>query len=319
VIDRGAGAAASVDIVERATRGESAAVARMLTEIEWGTDVALSLVAEIWRLDPPESRVIGITGAAGVGKSSLVSRLLAEYSVEPQRPAVLAIDPSSERTGGSFLGDRVRMAELAPTAFLRSLPNRAIAGGLAPAAAISIAILARCGFDPVIVETVGIGQSEVAVSQVAQTTVTCLAPGLGDRIQAAKAGLMETADIFAVTKSDLPSARVTVDHVRAMVNLGARAPGTWRRPVCAVSARTGDGVAELVASVAEHQDWCRRPDRFEPRSRSLATQCVLWASDLLARRAVEQARSQDALGIASADVASGRLDPIAASRRIAAP
>jgi LAO/AO transport system kinase len=307
----------SEDLVVRAVSGQAAAVARALTEIELGSEHALALIPAIWGLAPPAARIIGITGAAGVGKSSLVSRLVAEYADRSGRPAVLAIDPSSERSGGSFLGDRIRITELAPTAFVRSLPNRATTGGLAPAAAICVALLVRCGFDPVIVETAGAGQSETAVSRIAQTTVTCLAPGLGDHIQAAKAGLMESADIFVITKSDLPAADATVKQVLATANLGQRAPGSWRRPVCAVSALTGDGVADLVAKVSEHQDWCERSGRLDAKSQALAAECVRWAVHLLTRP-VTSGRKQDALRTASADVAACRTDPITASRRLLA-
>jgi LAO/AO transport system kinase len=318
VPDDGQGTAPeSADLVARAVSGQAAAVARALTELELGSARALALIPALWRLAPRAARIIGVTGAAGVGKSTLVSRMVAEYAGLSARPAVLAIDPSSETSGGSFLGDRIRMTELAPAAFVRSLPNRAVAGGLAPAAAICVAFLVRCGFDPVIIETVGVGQSEISVSRIAQTTVTCLAPGLGDRIQAAKAGLMESADIFVITKSDLPAADTAVKQVLAMANLGQRAPGSWRRPVCAVSAVTGDGVTDLVAKVSEHQDWARRSGRLETSSQALAAECVRWAVHLLTR-SVPGNGAGDTLRIASADVAAGRTDPVTASRRLLA-
>jgi LAO/AO transport system ATPase len=201
------------------------------------------------------AHVIGVTGAPGAGKSTLISALLTQYLGRQHRIAVLAVDPSSPITGGALLGDRVRMEHAsADTAFIRSMSSRGHLGGLSRSAGRIVDLFDAAGFDVVIVETVGTGQSEVEISHVADTNVLVYPPGLGDSIQAIKAGILEIADILVVNKADLPTAAATARDLRAVPGLRHR--GGWEVPVMLTVATSGDGVAQLVDRADEHGRVC---------------------------------------------------------------
>src|SRR5262249_32800956 len=196
-----------------------------------------------------QARVIGLTGAPGVGKSTATAALVAAYRERELRVGVLAVDPTSPFTGGALLGDRVRMQDHAtdPGVFIRSMATRGHLGGLSRAAPQALRVLDAAGFGVLLVETVGVGQAEVEVASLADTTRVRVAPGMGDSIQAAKAGILEVADIFVVNKADRPGAQETVRDLRAMIALARRGPGEWRPPIVTTIAVKGDGISELAA------------------------------------------------------------------------
>jgi LAO/AO transport system kinase len=204
---------------------------------------------------PPErARVIGLTGAPGAGKSTVASALITAFRARALRTAVLAVDPTSPFSGGALLGDRVRMQEHAtdPGVFIRSMGNRGQLGGLAAATPQAVRVLDAAGYQVICVETVGVGQSEVEIASAADTTVVLVAPGMGDSIQAAKAGVLEVADVLVVNKADRPDTQATVRDLRNMIALS---PADWKPPIVTTVATSGDGVDELVRQLDRHWAW----------------------------------------------------------------
>ncbi len=198
--------------------------------------------------------MIGITGPPGAGKSTLVDQMIRRYRGNGDRPGVIVVDPSSPLTGGALLGDRIRMQEHASDdgVYIRSLATRGELGGLAAGIEGVLGVLAEEGFAPLLIETVGVGQSEVSIARVADTVVLVLHPGWGDEIQAAKAGLLEIADVFFVNKADQGNADAVVSQIEAMLALST---SIWKPPVLSGSALTGEGVAELVEAILTHRQW----------------------------------------------------------------
>jgi LAO/AO transport system kinase len=234
--------------------GDRVAVARTMSRVERG-ELAPARVAQALAPHLGRAHVVGLTGAPGAGKSTLVHALLGELLKRGTRIAVVAVDPSSPVSGGAVLGDRVRMGEHGahPGVFIRSVASRGQLGGLAATTEAMVDVLDAAGFDCVIVETVGAGQSEVDVMRVADTCVVACPPGLGDNVQSIKAGILEIADVLAVTKSDLPGAEGTTRDLRDMLHLRkAGADGAWQVPVVPCASTTGLGVALLVEQVLAH-------------------------------------------------------------------
>ncbi|HEY8048723.1 MAG TPA: methylmalonyl Co-A mutase-associated GTPase MeaB, partial [Ramlibacter sp.] len=233
--------------------GDRRAIARLLSRIERG-EVSPVQVRRLFSAHLG-THVVGLTGAPGAGKSTLLHALLGELLARGQRIAVIAVDPSSPISGGAVLGDRVRMGVHGdhPDVFIRSVAARGHLGGLAQSTEAMVDVLDAAGFDTVIVETVGAGQSEVEIMRVADTRIVACPPGLGDNVQSIKAGILEIADVLVVTKGDLPGAETTSRDLRDMLHLRARgAEGAWKVPVVSTSATTGDGIAELADQVAAH-------------------------------------------------------------------
>ena len=204
---------------------------------------------------PPErARIIGLTGAPGAGKSTVASALITAFRGRALKTAVLAVDPTSPFSGGALLGDRVRMQEHAtdPGVFIRSMGNRGQLGGLAAATPQAVRVLDAAGYQVICVETVGVGQSEVEIASAADTTVVLVAPGMGDSIQAAKAGVLEVADVLVVNKADRPDTQATVRDLRNMIALS---PAEWKPPIVTTVATSGDGVDELVRQLDRHWAW----------------------------------------------------------------
>ncbi len=249
-------------LLESARAGSSRAIGRLITLLESPPDAARA-VAEALAGVPRTAPVVGITGPPGVGKSTLVGALLRAERARDRRVAVVAVDPSSPFTGGALLGDRVRWAEFAtdPDVFVRSMSARGRLGGLSAATPAVVDLMSALGFDLVVVETVGVGQNEVAVMHLADTVVVVTAPGTGDHVQAAKAGLLEIADVLVVNQADRDGAAATARELKATVALsraGRSAPESWRVPVLSTTAVNGGGVAELVAVLDEHGAQFRR-------------------------------------------------------------
>lgn len=240
-------------LAERLLRGEPAALARAITVVENHRPEAADLLRAI-RSQLGRARVVGFTGPPGAGKSTLVSAFIACLRRRKKTVGVLAVDPSSPLSGGAILGDRIRMGEHStdPGVFVRSLAARGHLGGLARAAGHIVDLMDAFGHETVILETVGAGQSEVEIIDTADTTVVVCAPGLGDDVQALKAGILEIADVFAVNKGDLPGAERTARQLRGMLQL--RAASDWTPPVVTTIATNGEGVAELLDAVDTHAE-----------------------------------------------------------------
>ncbi|MDI3316086.1 MAG: methylmalonyl Co-A mutase-associated GTPase MeaB [Bacillota bacterium] len=254
---------------ERLLAGEKRALARLITRIE-ARDPAAGEVLRLLHRRAGRAHVVGVTGAPGAGKSTLITALARELRRRERSVAVLAVDPSSPLTGGALLGDRIRLGNLStdPGLFFRSFASRGHLGGLSRAVGDAVRAVDAAGYEVVLVETVGAGQSEVEVAELAHTTLVVLTPNLGDDVQAAKAGLLEVADLFAVNKADLPGASETAGEIRFMLGLGpARA---WTPPVVECSARTGQGVAELVEALVRHRDFLVGSGRWDEKRRQAA-------------------------------------------------
>ncbi len=201
-----------------------------------------------------QAKVVGITGSPGAGKSTLTDRLILEARKRGERVGVLAVDPSSPFTGGAILGDRIRMMRhhQDPGVFIRSMASRGALGGLAGATVAALSLLEAFGFDRIFVETVGVGQSEVDIARVADTTLLVLTPAAGDAVQAFKAGVMEIADLFAVNKFDLPGGERIIQELKSALELSPPRPGGWRPPIFPTVAATGEGVEALFEGLEAH-------------------------------------------------------------------
>jgi len=308
-------------LVARAREGSPRAVARLLSLVQDGSpqlrEVAAALAPHSGR-----ARVVGLTGPPGVGKSTSTSALLGALRARGERVGVLAVDPSSPFSGGALLGDRVRMGEHAtdPGVFIRSMATRGHLGGLAAATPQALRVLDAAGCDVVLVETVGVGQSEVEVVALADTTVVLLAPGMGDGVQAAKAGILEIADVFVVNKADRDGAEATVREVQNALSMGRREqPGPpWRPPVVRTVASRGEGVDDLVAALDSHRGWLvehgREGDGRRRRARA-EIEAIALAEVRGRLRAVSGSAALDRLAARVADPGGdgGALDPYAAA------
>lgn len=271
-----------VGLAERIRAGSQVSLARGLTLVESRSDAAAELLAEVWK-DSGRAHVVGITGPAGSGKSTLVTRMAREYADRGVRVAILAVDPSSAYSGGAILGDRIRMTELAgdKNIFIRSMASRGATGGLSRAVLDGIVLLDAAGFDVIILETVGVGQSEVDVISVAHSVLVVSVPGLGDDIQAIKAGLIEIADIHVVNKADRPGADLTVKQLRESLRLAHNFAGKWDVPIKKVTATTGEGVADLIDETAKHHTWMVDNGALREVERRNAATRIRWAAEAL--------------------------------------
>jgi len=309
------------DLVLRARDGDPRAVARLITLVE-SDSPKLREVAE--RLMPftGQAQVVGITGSPGVGKSTSTSVLVSQLRKAGKRVGVLAVDPSSPFSGGALLGDRVRMQDHAtdPGVFIRSMATRGHLGGLAAAAPQALRVLDAAGCDVVLIETVGVGQSEVEVIELADTTIVMLAPGMGDGIQAAKAGILEIADIFVVNKADRDGADQVTRDLRYMLSLGGKhaEPGSWRPSILTSVASRGEGVEEIVVAIDAHRDWLKTSGELQ-RRRELRAQAEVEAIAVeTVRLRFSQIHGAAALGALAARVAAGELDPYGAADELVA-
>lgn len=244
----------------------------MITRVESGAANVAEQVAELYKAGG-HARILGITGAPGAGKSTLVSSLVRELRARDKTVGIIAIDPSSPFTGGSILGDRIRMGELYldPGVFIRSMATRGALGGLARATIDAVAVLDAAGKDVVLVETVGVGQDEVDIVRACHTTVVISAPGMGDDVQAVKAGILEIADIHVVNKADRPEANKTIRELKMMLrDSGHVSTSGWKIPVLATVAEHGKGVDELADAMERHYDQLVSSNEIERRERTMA-------------------------------------------------
>ena len=302
------------DLVSRARRGDPAAVARLITLVESASPVLREVMSEL-RAHVGRARVLGITGAPGVGKSTSTSALVSAMRRTGRRVGVLAIDPSSPFSGGALLGDRVRMGDhaLDRDVYIRSMGARGHLGGLAWSTPQAVRVLDAAGCDVVIVETVGVGQSEVEVAGLADTTLVLLAPGMGDGIQAAKAGILEIGDVYAVNKADREGADRTRGELRTMLSMGERREGGWRQPVVQTVATTGEGVEELLDAVDRHAAWLEESGELVRRRTARARREVEAIALAALRERWGSAGDGTALDELAGRVVAGDLDPYAAA------
>ncbi len=297
--------------------GDRRAVARAISMVEDGSDALPALSAELYPRTG-HAWTLGLTGSPGVGKSSLAEQIVKTVRALGRTVAVLAIDPTSPFTGGALLGDRVRMQAHAtdPGVFIRSMATRGHLGGMALAAPEAIRVLDASGKDLVIVETVGVGQSEVEVAAATDTTVVAVAPGWGDAVQASKAGILEIADVFVVNKADRDGAAETVRDLRNMLRMGPRTE--WEPPIVKTSTVTGDGISELWEAVERHRSFLTDSGELERRrSRRILTEVEAMVAERLRARASGLLRSEALDGLAAA-LAERSLDPYAAADQLMA-
>lgn len=246
----------SLALIERAQGGEPAAIARLISRAESGAPEAREALARIYQL-AGRAHVVGITGVPGSGKSTLVGKLAQKLREAGKKVGIVAIDPSSPYSGGAILGDRIRMSDLAmdPGIYIRSMATRGAMGGMARAALDAVDVLDVAGFDTIVIETVGVGQDEVEIVRASHTTVVVSAPGLGDEIQAIKAGILEIADIHVVSKCDRSDANRTLTDLKHMLMLGMMgAPNPdWTVPVIGTSSVSGEGFDALIEAITRHR------------------------------------------------------------------
>ena len=269
-------------LVADALAGNVTAVARLLTVVERGEagDETRAMLEAVYQR-AGKAHVVGLTGVPGSGKSTLAARLARQIRNQGRRVGIVAVDPTSPFSGGAILGDRIRMGELAedPGVFIRSMATRGALGGLARATLDAVDVLDAAGYDTVLIETVGVGQDEVDVVRAAHTTVVVSAPGLGDDIQAVKAGILEIADIHVVSKCDRTDADHTIADLKGMLAMGPAAATDWSVPVIATSATVDEGVDELAATIARHRDHLLGSGELERRQRQIARHRVLAAAE----------------------------------------
>lgn len=293
--------------------GDVRQLARLISRVENAGPQAEQILHDLGP-QTGQAVVLGITGAPGVGKSTTTNALVSALRARGQRVAVLAVDPSSPFSGGALLGDRIRMQDHAGDrgVYIRSMASRGHLGGLAAATPQVMRVLEAAGFDVIVIETVGVGQSEVEIAATADTSIVLVAPGMGDGIQAAKAGILEIGDVFAVNKADRDGADTAVRELRAMIELGTWAE--WKPPVVKTVASTRTGIDELLVAVDEHQAWLRssgeRQVRRLRRIREEITALVVGA----ARRDLDERAAE--LDAACRDVLEGRTSAFDAAARL---
>jgi LAO/AO transport system kinase len=301
-------------LVARAREGDPRSVARLISLVENG-DPALPEVAATLAPYTGNAQVVGLTGAPGVGKSTTTNELVRALRAAGHRIGVLAVDPSSPFTGGAILGDRVRMQEhaLDPGVYVRSMSSRGQLGGLAAATPQAVRVLEGAGCDVVLVETVGVGQAEVEIASLADTTLVLLAPGMGDAIQAVKAGILEIADVFVVNKADRPGADATYRDIQGMLALGERTPGDWRPQVVRATAVRGEGIDDVVAAIEKHRAWLEQTGELRRRRENRASAEVEAIALGILRARLANLHEGSALPELAVQVAAGALDPYAAA------
>lgn len=307
-------AARGRELLQRGQDGDIAAISQLITALESDSPVGRSVRGEVYAASGG-AHIVGITGAPGSGKSTLVKVLASELRSRGRRVGIVAVDPSSSLSGGAILGDRIRMQDhgLDEGVFARSMSSRGYLGGVSRATVDAVGVLDATGWDMVIVETVGVGQAEVEIVGIAQTTVVVSVPGLGDDIQAIKAGLLEVADLHVVNKEDRPDANKTIAELVNMLRLGAHPPaGGWSIPVMGTVALDGRGVPELVDGLDQHLDWLKTSGELGQRERRAAENRLRAIAKELVVARMSDADFGASFSDAVDDVVARRIDPHAA-------
>ena len=300
-------------LIKRIDEGDAAAVARAISKIEDGSEDASALMKQIYKASRG-GVVIGITGAPGAGKSSLVDKLAQHYRERGERVGIIAVDPSSPFSGGAILGDRIRMQTLGldEGVFIRSMATRGNLGGLARATVDAVAILDAARYSKIIVETVGVGQDEVEIVKAADVSVVVLVPGMGDDIQAIKAGIMEIGDIFVINKSDREGVYATEKELEALLSLSARADG-WDPPIVRTVATEAVGIQELAQAIERFSDRRSNVQLTSDRRRAIARwRIVELLQERLLASVLRSDGATDRLERLADEVATRRRDPYSA-------
>jgi LAO/AO transport system ATPase len=310
-------------LVAGAREGDARSVARLISLVE-DASPRLREVAAALSPHTGHAQVIGLTGSPGVGKSTSTTALVRGLRRAGKRVGVLAVDPSSPFSGGALLGDRVRMQDHAGDGgvFIRSMASRGHLGGLAWATPQALRVLDAAGCDVVLIETVGVGQSELEIASLADTTLVLVAPGMGDGIQAAKAGILEVADIFVVNKADRDGADTTVRDLRYMLSLGGRhsEAGHWRPPICrtVASRDTDNGVDEVLVRIEEHREWLESSGEGHRRRHERAAREIEAIALASLRGRMGDVHGSAALGSLADQVVEGKADPYGAADELLA-
>ena len=308
---------AAAELLEAARDGRAAALGRLVSLVEGGGPAARDVARVAYPLSGG-AYTVGLTGAPGGGKSTLTGRLVVALRERAERVAVLAVDPSSPYSGGAILGDRVRMSDhvLDEGVFIRSMATRGHLGGLALAAPETVRVLDAAGFPWVLVETVGVGQVELDVARTVDTTVVVVNPGWGDDVQAAKAGLMEIADVLVINKADRDGLKETRLDLKRMLDTGPHSDAEWRPPIVATVGTDGQGVDELLEAVEAHRAWAEAGGRLAARrAERLWEEVESIVAARLGRRA-QRLLGEDGLAELHQEVAGRSVDPWSASDRI---
>ena len=303
-------------LVDGVLKDDRKAVARLISLIENDSPDGLKAVKLLYR-HTGRAYVIGVTGPAGCGKSTLIYRLASEFRKKGKTIGVVAIDPTSPFSGGALLGDRIRMQNLSTDegAYIRSMATRGTLGGLARATADAVKVLDASGKDVIFVETSGAGQSEVDVIKVAHTVLVVMAPGLGDDIQASKAGMMEIGDIFIVNKADRDNADKAVEEIQAMIELGPQ-EGRWRPPVIKTTASSGIGTEDVIEKIEDHEEYLNRTSTKEILVRRSETELAEALKYRLTDRLMAELRNDSNFAKLIERVAAKKVDPYSAADRL---
>jgi len=307
------------DLVGRAREGDARAVARLISLVEDESPLLREVMAALGP-HTGNAQVIGITGSPGVGKSTSTNALVGELRRQDRRVGVLAVDPSSPFSGGALLGDRVRMQDhaLDPEVYIRSMASRGHLGGLAWATPQALRVLDAAGCDVILVETVGVGQSEVEIAGLADTTLVLLAPGMGDGIQAAKAGILEIGDIYVINKADRDGADQVRRDLRSMLALGDRPEGSWKPPIVKTVAQSGEGVDEVAAAIDRHREHLESSGEMQRRRTRRARDEIEAIAMTALRERWANLHGRDDLDVLAEAVAAGEKDPYAAADELVA-
>ncbi|MEU4352711.1 methylmalonyl Co-A mutase-associated GTPase MeaB [Streptomyces sp. NPDC023838] len=308
------------ELVAQAREGRPRAVARLISLVEGASPQLREVMAQLAPL-AGGAYVVGLTGSPGVGKSTSTSALVTAYRRAGKRVGVLAVDPSSPFSGGALLGDRVRMSDHAsdPGVYIRSMATRGHLGGLAWSAPQAIRVLDAAGCEVILVETVGVGQSEVEIASQADTSVVLLAPGMGDGIQAAKAGILEIGDVYVVNKADRDGADATARELNHMLGLGeSRGPGDWRPPIVKTVAARAEGIDELVEALEKHRAWMEERGVLAERRLARASREVETIAVTALRERIGDLHGDRRLDALASRIVGGELDPYAAADELVA-
>lgn len=305
--------------IEHARAGDTRALARLISLVENGSPQLREVMKALAPLTG-HARAVGLTGAPGVGKSTITGALVAAYRERGLRVGVLAVDPTSPFSGGALLGDRVRMQDHATDrgVFIRSMASRGRLGGLSAATPQALRVLDAAGFDLVLVETVGVGQAEVEIASLADSTLVIVAPGMGDSIQAAKAGILEIGDLFVVNKADKPGAQEAVRDLRTMIAMSRHGPGDWKPPIVTTAASSGEGIADLTARLDAHWSWLDGSGERDRRRQARAREEISAIALTELRQRIGALPGDARLDALAGRVAAGELDPYAAADELVA-
>jgi len=306
-------------LVGSARHGDARAVARLISLVEDESPLLREVMAAL-APHAGHAQIVGITGSPGVGKSTSTSALVGQLRKAGKRVGVLAVDPSSPFSGGALLGDRVRMQDhaLDREVYIRSMASRGHLGGLAWTTPQALRVLDAAGCDVILIETVGVGQSEVEVAGLADTTLVLLAPGMGDGIQAAKAGILEIGDVYVVNKADRDGADTLRRELRSMLALADRPEGDWRPPIVKTIASKGEGLDEVVAEIDRHAEWLRSTGELAVRRTRRARDEIEAIAVTALRERWGDVHGRSELDELAAAVAAGESDPYAAAETLLA-